>query len=175
MMKINQLYGCLLMTISISATAVENPIVSNSDIVGEWSCRILYRDLDIESLDTLDFHADGSTVGLGLLSVQKIFTYESHHTGRWSLQNNILSENSTNYRFGRIHSKQTEKRLSEEPLLKEQEQQFFQQLTQNMNNGDSTDFEILDLKENRMLINHIWKNQQRHPGLCVKKVEKNPN
>ncbi|WP_386689724.1 hypothetical protein [Lonepinella sp. MS14437] len=173
-MKMNKILGWLFilaapLATATSTTEVKNPIVSNSDIVGEWNCKILYDDLGIESLDTLDFQANGSTVGFGLLSVQKTFTYESNHTGHWTLQGNTLSETGTNYTFGRIHSKETEKRLSTEPQLKEREQQFFQQLTKDMNNGDSTDFEILDFKDNRMLINHVWKNQQHHPGLCVKK------
>ncbi|ABR75191.1 hypothetical protein CBG46_06865 [Actinobacillus succinogenes] len=154
----------------LSETAVKNPSVSKQDIIGEWQCKIIYDDLHIQSLDSLDFQADGSTVGTGLLFVNNHFAYESKHTGRWQLKDNVLSEISTDYSFGRIHPSQTEKRLDEEPQLKEYESLFFENLKESSNSGESVNLHILQYDKNQMTIDHVWDNQKRYPGLCQRKI-----
>ncbi|MDG2941101.1 hypothetical protein [Exercitatus varius] len=152
-------------------SAGKNPNVSKQDIIGEWQCKIIYDDLQIQALDSLDFQADGSTVGTGLLFVHNNFAYESKHTGRWQLKDNVLSETSTDYSFGRIHPSQTEKRLDEEPKLKEFESLFFENLKENSNSGESVNLHILRYDKNQMIIDHVWDNQKRYPGLCRRKVQ----
>ncbi|WP_439258415.1 hypothetical protein [Lonepinella sp. BR2271] len=173
-MKINKLYGlCLITLFPALASAVENPVVLPSDIIGEWTCQIFYPRLGVESLDQFDFQADGTSLGIGIINFQKTFTYESHHTGHWELKGNMLSETSTNYVFGKIHSKETEQKLKNSPELNEFEQKIFQTFTQNANDGKSVNIEITELKGNKMRINHVWDNQERHAGLCVKKTKEN--
>ncbi|MDU8925382.1 hypothetical protein RYD26_10780 [Pasteurellaceae bacterium LIM206] len=164
-MKKNLVIVCLCLAfIGIGAQAV-----TPQDIVGEWTCKIDYAELNILSVDTLDFQKDGSSIGTGLLFVGRdnMFTYESKHSGRWSLNDNILSEISTDFRFAKIHSSQTMKRLESDKALQEFEQKFYQNMV-NAANADITRFKINLFYHDQMVIDHLWEDGTTHQGFCKK-------
>lgn len=155
---------------SLQVRAVENPTISEQDIIGEWQCKILYPDLDIQSIDKIDFQANGTAVTLGLLLVKQKFIYESQHIGTWILQGNLLSEVGTNFSFIRLHPKQTEKLLGNQPHLKQAEHEFFTHFLGNVVDGTITDLEIVKFDSNKMEIRHIWQNKKQYAGICQKQT-----
>ncbi len=160
MKKLAILLGLSLFTLNAYSFSTE-------DITGEWTCKIVYPQLNIQSLDTFDFRKDGTSIGTGLIFVGKDpnFVYESVHSGRWTLQENILSEISTDFRFARMHSKQAMKRLDNDKNLRIQEEDFYKSLSVSANT-EITKIRINYLNDKSMAISHIWDDGTQHSGFC---------
>ncbi|MGQ0285663.1 hypothetical protein ACT2CV_00460 [Pasteurellaceae bacterium 22721_9_1] len=159
----------LLTSLALPLSAVQKNAILPQDIIGEWTCRILYRDINIETMDNLDFQEDGKIVAIGYTLIKKDFMYENKHIGQWYLQDNMLSELIDEFEITRLHSKQTEKRLRKEPRLAQWEDTLFYHLKNGMNQGDIIDFSVTKFDKENMEIQHIWENQKRYPGICKKK------
>jgi len=67
-MKKLTLLGLILLTLNTQAasqSAVEKNGILREQIIGEWTCQIKYPDMNLETLDIIEFQADGTSVGIG--------------------------------------------------------------------------------------------------------------
>ncbi|HBO37235.1 MAG TPA: hypothetical protein DD638_01060 [Pasteurellaceae bacterium] len=169
-MKKSLLLGLALLALNVSA--VEKTEVLRDHLIGEWSCKITYPDMRLDSLDVIEFQQDGTSVGIGYLFFTDMLAYETKHTGKWTFNNNILSESSTDYVTVKVHSDATMRRINEDPQFREFEEQFYQELSSENNSGASIDFEISHIQGNNMAFKQILGNR-KYPGLCKRTVRQN--
>lgn len=176
-MKKAHLFGLILLYTCVSAqaenkSAVEKNSILQEQIIGEWTCRINYPDMELHTLDILEFQADGSSVGIGYFFFTDLLAYETKHTGKWTLKENILSEVGHDYRTVKIHSDKTSKRIAEDKEFREFEEKFYQQLSAENNSGATVNLEIQQLTDSTMQFEQILGNR-RYVGNCKKNETSN--
>ena len=145
-------------------------LVSPQAIVGEWSCKIQYPDMGIHTVDIIEYQTDGTSVGTGYLFFKDLLVYETQHTGKWTLQNNILSETSNDYSTIPIHSDYTMKRIATDPDFKQWEADFYRDLAAANNSGTSVDLQINRMNPNEMDVVHIMDANNKYRGHCQKRA-----
>lgn len=169
-MKKLTLLGLILCTLSCQAaeqSAVEKNRILPEQIIAEWTCRIKYPDMNLETLDIIEFQADGSSVGIGYFFFPQGIAYETKHTGKWTLKNNVLSEISQDYVTIKVHADTTMKRLAEDPAFRAFEEGFYQELSKENNSGTAIELEIQQVTDNSMQFEQILGNS-RYLGNCKK-------
>ncbi len=144
--------------------------ITPQDIVGEWSCKIQYPEMKIHTIDLIEYQADGTSVGTGYLFLTDLLAYETQHTGKWTLNNNILSEISNDYSTIPIHSDKTMKRIATDPEFKQWEANFYTDLKKGNNSGESVNLQIHQLVGDTMSIEHIMDENRKFAGICQKRA-----
>lgn len=159
----------LLLGLMLSHSALANQITAQ-DIIGEWSCKIQYPEMKIHTIDIIEYQADGTSVGTGYLFLTDLLAYETQHTGKWSLNNNILSEVSHDYSTIPIHSDKTMKRIVTDPEFKQWEADFYADLQKGNNSGESVNLQIHQLIDGTMSVEHIMDADRKFAGVCQKQA-----
>ena len=169
-MKKLTLLGLILLALNTQAasqSAVEKNGILREQIIGEWTCQIKYPDMNLETLDIIEFQADGTSVGIGYFFFPQGLAYETKHTGKWDLKNNMLSEIGQDYVTIKVHADDTMKRINEDLSFRAFEEAFYQELSKENNSGTAIELEVQQVSDKTMRFEQILGNN-RYVGNCKK-------
>ncbi|OOR98371.1 hypothetical protein B0187_08870 [Haemophilus paracuniculus] len=147
----------------LGCSSTSKVAVSQSELVGNWTCTTEYKDLGFTTIDKYQFHDNGTmktseTINY-IANFQPLFSYKTQGQGKWQLKNNRLIFRLTKSGLRRESIRSNDLRLEERvsTMLRELDGQ-----------SATVTFALTQFSPNRFEFKQLVKEGNGYAGRCVR-------